>query len=270
VQSAFTFGENWLSFSRLLDDQRIAAAEESVSALLQHERLDGLTFLDAGAGSGLFSIAALRLGAARVVAVDRDVNCLQAIKANAERFAPRERLDRLEVWKGDMLDAESLPPGQFDVVYAWGSLHHTGEMWKAVQNAADRVRPGGIFGVALYNRTWTSPFWLSAKRLYHASPAPLRVLMAAALASPRVAVRALSGKHPIRTDRGMSVWYDAIDWLGGLPYEYASSAEVEKFLGDRGFETVQRMLTRRLGCNEMLCRRLEPSPVSRRSDAPGT
>jgi 2-polyprenyl-6-hydroxyphenyl methylase/3-demethylubiquinone-9 3-methyltransferase len=141
----------------------VASAEESVRSLLQRRRLDGLTFLDVGAGSGLFSIAALRLGAARVVAVDRDANCLKAIRQNADALMPPEIAGRLEVREGDVLDAATLPSEQFDVVYAWGSLHHTGAMWKAVGNAAACVRDGGVFAVAIYNHTWTSPLCGSAR-----------------------------------------------------------------------------------------------------------
>lgn len=254
-QPAFTFGENWLDFSTTLDPSRVAAAEDSVRALLQRPRLDGLSFLDLGAGSGLFSIAALRLGAARVVAVDRDVNCLKAIRENVERLTGSDGSGPIELREGDVLDAATLPTEKFDIVYAWGSLHHTGSMWQAVNNAAACVRDGGVFAVAIYNRTWSSPLWHRAKRVYHASPAWIRTCMVAALTSTRAAVRVARLKPPFRVERGMSVWYDAVDWLGGLPYEYATSGQVEEFLTTRGFHTVHRVLTTRSGCNEIVCRR---------------
>ena len=254
-QPAFTFGENWLDFSTTLDRSRVDSAESSVRSLLQRERLDGLTFLDLGAGSGLFSIAALRLGAARVVAIDRDLNCLQAIRRNVERLATSAEAARIELREGDVLNAATLPVEKFDVVYAWGSLHHTGSMWEAVNNAAACVRDGGLFAVAIYNHTWSSPLWHAAKRAYHGSPSWLRVGMVTCLTGVRAAVRLARFKPPLRVERGMSVWHDAIDWLGGLPYEYASCAAVETFLEARGFHTVHRVLTTRSGCNEIVCQR---------------
>ena len=258
VQPAFTFGENWLQFSTTLDPDRVRSAEESMQSLLQRPRLDGLTFLDLGAGSGLFSIAALGLGAARVVAIDRDPNCLKAIRRNVERLATLDESRRIEFRQGDVLDPASLPTEKFDIVYAWGSLHHTGSMWQAVNNAGACVRDGGLFAIAIYNSTWSSSLWHRIKRIYHGSPSWARTGMVAALTGVRGAIRLSRFKRPFRVERGMSVWYDAVDWLGGLPYEYATSEEVDAFLNDRGFQTVHHVLTNRSGCNEFLCRRDSP------------
>lgn len=59
--------------------------------------LDGLdptgkTVLDYGSGSGILSIAALRLGAARAVAVDHDPQALEASRDNAQQNAVGDRL----------------------------------------------------------------------------------------------------------------------------------------------------------------------------------
>jgi 2-polyprenyl-6-hydroxyphenyl methylase/3-demethylubiquinone-9 3-methyltransferase len=222
---------------------------------LRRNRLDGLSFLDVGAGSGLFSIAALNLGAARVVALDRDENCLRAIRENVRRLLPEDAASRLEVRQGDVLTAATLPAEQFDVVYAWGSLHHTGAMWDAVANASTRTHEDGLFALAIYNHTWSSPAWHAVKRLYNVSPSVIRTGIVAIFSGMRALVRFVRGKSPFRSDRGMSVWFDAVDWLGGLPYEYATSARVEAFLAERGFRIVHRVLTTRSGCNELVCTR---------------
>ena len=54
----FEFGENWSRFLSVLDDARIAEAEESLRSMLGRSDLTGLSFLDVGSGSGLFSLAA--------------------------------------------------------------------------------------------------------------------------------------------------------------------------------------------------------------------
>ena len=254
---AFTFGQNWLRYSRELDVARVAAAEQSVRDLLKRDSLRGLTFLDVGAGSGLFSIAAVKLGARRVTAVDRDLDCARAITTNAARFLSGDELSRVEVRVGDVLDVTSLPAEQYDVVYAWGSLHHTGSMWQAIRNASERCASGGLFALAIYNETRTSPAWLRIKRLYHRAPAWLRSTMVATLVGVRLLVRAARLKGS-GTERGMTVWYDAVDWLGGLPYEYAGRDAVVRFMKGLGFSLEHCVPTRRSGCNEFVFLRSRP------------
>lgn len=257
MKPAFTFGDNWLAYSGILDPSRVDRATTSVAGLVGPTGLQHRSFVDVGAGSGLFSIAAIRLGAARVLALDRDPGCVTAIHRNASRFLTDLEAARLEVRQADVLDPPTLPAEQFDVVYAWGSLHHTGRLWDAVANVTPLSRPGGQLALAIYNQTWFTPHWLTIKRLYHRAPPAVRIGMAAALTAPRATVRLLRLRHPLRVERGMSVWFDSIDWLGGLPYEAASAAEVTRRLRAVGFDLERSHLTTRHGCNEFVFRRAE-------------
>jgi len=254
MTAAFTYGRNWLAYSRHLDARRVEDATASVAGLLAADSLAGRSLVDVGAGSGLFSIAALRLGASRVVALDRDRQCLEAIRANAARFLPGDAANRLDVRQCDVLEPTTLPDERFDVVYAWGSLDHTGDLWRAVANVGPLALEGGSFALAVYNRTALSPMWRRAKRAYRHAPSPVRVAMATALAAPRAAVLLARGRHPFRAERGMSVWYDAVDWLGGWPYEPVPADEVIRRTGALGFTLERSRLTTRHGCNEFVFR----------------
>ena len=248
----FSFGRNWLNYSRSLDADRFARATASVSGLLGPVPLRGRSFVDVGCGSGLFALAATRLGAARVVALDRDVDCLRATAANAERLLSSAERSRLDVRAADILDPASLPHEQFDIVYAWGSLHHTGAMWQAVETTATLCAEAGILVLALYNRTPFTPLWHAVKRAYNLAPAPLQVVMVGGLVLPRAAGRLLRGRAPLKVERGMDVWHDAVDWLGGLPYEAARPEDVHRRLERLGFRPVREELTRRHGCNQFV------------------
>jgi 2-polyprenyl-6-hydroxyphenyl methylase/3-demethylubiquinone-9 3-methyltransferase len=82
TRDRFAFGKNWAKFLELIDEERIATATQSLCEALEEKDLKGKRFLDIGSGSGLFSLAAYRLGA-EVVSFDYDeesVACTQKLK----------------------------------------------------------------------------------------------------------------------------------------------------------------------------------------------
>lgn len=248
----FGFGRNWQGFLRTINDKRIRLAEESLRAMLEEERLDAKSFLDVGSGSGLFSLAAVRLGAAKVHSFDYDeqsVACTQELK---RRYYPKA--DYWTIEQGNVLERDYMTRlGQYDVVYAWGVLHSTGNMRQALEHAIIPVAARGKLFISIYNdQGWISRYWLQIKRAYNANGflrigsiliywpyfVPLRLL-----------ARALTNR--LNLERGMSLWYDMKDWLGGYPFEVAKPEAVFDFYRERGFKLVKlKTCGGRAGCNE--------------------
>ena len=259
----FAFGRNWQRFSRLLDDNRIAATERYLCAMLQRQRLDGLHFLDIGSGSGLSSLAAWRLGA-DVLSFDYDPDSVACTAELRRRYCPDGV--RWTVEHGSALDATYLRSlGSFDVVHAWGVLHHTGAMWQALDNALIPLAPGGHLVVAIYNdEGLRSRVWTRIKRLYNVLPGPVRLPYAAAVIAgfeSLAALRALLTLRPhhyVRSwigygqTRGMSPLYDWIDWIGGYPFEVARPEGIFEFYRRRGLTLLELRTTAGLGCNEFV------------------
>lgn len=262
----FEFGENWSRFIDCVDEERIKAAEASLIEMTGGaERIAGRTFLDAGSGSGLFSLAAARLGAACVHSFDYDRKSVATTAEMRRRFGPAEV--RWTIERGDILDrgyAASL--GRWDVVYSWGVLHHTGRMWEAIANACELVAEGGLLVIAIYNdQGRKTRAWTTIKRLYSGSALGRAVLLATFI--PYWALRGAVGdllrlRNPLRryrdyrSQRGMSIVHDWIDWLGGYPFEAARPEAVFHYVCDRGFSL--RSLTTAgggLGCNEFVFER---------------
>ena len=250
---AFDFGSNWQAFSeQRLDAQRLALAARSLQSLLQRDTLQGSGFLDVGCGSGLFAISAHQLGAARVVGIDINRRCLAVSEQNRSRFASKAQITFLQ---GSALVPESFQSlGLFDIVYAWGSLHHTGAMWDAIRNVAKQVAPGGTLVLAIYNKHVTSPIWKRINWLYNRLPGfgqRLTVLFFAGIIY--VAEFLATRRNPRDKERGMDFWYDVIDWLGGYPYEYATPQEVETFTSAQGF-VLRRYVACQgpTGCNQFV------------------
>ncbi len=251
---AFSFGENWKDFSRTLTIDRLEQARQSLETLVGRENLRDKSFLDIGCGSGLFSIAALQLGARRVVGVDLDELSVETSRANAEKWHPDGNLEFLTI---SILDEKVMADlGRFDVVYAWGVLHHTGNMRRALSLAAKCVQKGGLFVIAIYNRHFTSGIWRRIKWTYNVLPAIGRRLMVWLFAPVILVAKFLvTGKNPFATRRGMDFVHNLIDWLGGYPYEYASIREMRGILEGQGM-TILRILPAHIptGCNEYVCR----------------
>lgn len=264
----FEFGENWKEFLQGIDDAKIAKAIESLQRGLNCTSLQDKTFLDIGCGSGLFSLAAKRLGA-NVLSLDFDphsVACAQQLKRT---YYPNDQQWRIE--EGSVLDRAFMDTlGMFDVVYSWGVLHHTGNMNEAIALAAHRVRKGGLFFIAVYNdQGGASKRWLSAKKIYNKLPAYLQPTLVAAIAlvfeAKWALIRLARGRNPFpsrdsRADggRGMDIWRDWVDWVGGLPFEVAKPEQIILPLRQRSF-VLEHLTTcgGGKGCNEFVFRKFE-------------
>jgi 2-polyprenyl-6-hydroxyphenyl methylase/3-demethylubiquinone-9 3-methyltransferase len=260
----FEFGENWSRFLDVLDDDRIRQAEDSLRKMLDTESLAGQSFLDIGSGSGLFSLVARRLGAS-VHSVDFDPQSVACARELRRRYFPDD--DSWKIEEGSALDADYLKSlGLFDVVYSWGVLHHTGDMWRALENAQLPVKQGGKLFIAIYNDTGTqTQRWKWIKKTYNRLPRLLRQPFAALMIAPdeiKPALRAVLTLKPQEyvhrwtrhnQNRGMSHWRDIIDWVGGYPYEVATPDEIFDFYRARGFSlTKLKCGGVGLGCNEFV------------------
>lgn len=265
-QERFEFGRNWLLFLNSLNDSRIESATQSLARDLGAGSLAGKTFLDIGCGSGLFSLAARRLGAA-VYSFDYDPSSVACAKELRSRYFPAD--ENWQIGEGSVLDDIYLGSlGRFDIVYSWGVLHHTGDMWRALHNAANAVGTNGRLFLAIYNDCGEeSRKWLKRKRRYNMLPSLLRPLYAlASVASYEFrdfasSVRAGSPGRYIKSwtnyesRRGMSRWRDIVDWAGGYPYEFASSAQLVSFFRQRDFHPILVREAMGLGCHELIFER---------------
>ncbi len=235
----FGFGRNWAAFiDRHLNDRTIQASMEHLRRVLRRPSLDGLRVLDIGCGSGVHALAMLRLGASEVVAFDYDIHSVRT-SARVRAWAGSPAAWTVE--QGSVLDRAYLAGlGTFDLVYSWGVLHHTGAMWDAVRNAGAMVAPGGEFYIALYSSdTYIDPppdEWLRVKQQYNqASFLRRRYMELHHQATQIVRPQLQAGKTVLQAirdygGRGMSIWTDTRDWLGGWPMEFAGLHETRAFV----------------------------------------
>jgi 2-polyprenyl-3-methyl-5-hydroxy-6-metoxy-1,4-benzoquinol methylase len=273
----FAFGDNWRAFVELVDETRIGAAADSLAGALKTVDLSGRTFLDVGCGSGLFSLAARRLGA-NVRSFDADPDSVAAALELRRRFGVD---DGWIIEQGSVLDERFVHDlGGFDIVYAWGVLHHTGDLWGAMDTTFRLVAPGGLLYVSVYNdQGFESRMWEYLKCRYNRSGRLTRCLIIAGGAAYiwrrwplRKLMRLVRREHDVRSRpsraRGMSLKHDLVDWIGGYPFEVARPEQVFDFAQRRGCD-LRHLKTcgGGFGCNEYVFERpsLSADPAHLRS-----
>jgi len=250
----FAFGKNWIDFCKRLQYENYLAAKESLKKLVPD--LQSKTFLDVGSGSGLFSIAASALGAKKVFGFDVDPEAVLTSNKLTEKISQWDPDVKKEVieFKVESILNQNIKPQQYDVVYSWGVLHHTGDMYAAFEIVKNLVAENGTLALAIYNKHFTSPIWKLIKYTYVKSPEAVRKILVFSVLIPKfLALLVISRQNPFKRKRGMRYYTDIVDWVGGYPYEYASAGEVTDFFETRGFKLTKLIKTAGYtGCNEFV------------------
>lgn len=268
TKGRFGFGRNWRVFVDHVDDERLRQAEEHLLEFFNADALDGKTFCDVGCGSGLFSLAARRLGA-KVTSFDYDPLSVEACKNLKSASAFTSDCD-WRIVQGDVLNVEFFESiGKFDVVYSWGVLHHTGAMYPAILNATRLVNSGGgQFLFALYNDAgYKSRVWWLIKCFLNMMPdrfayvsamllgvtqKTLAILKHSLLLNPGLILRPLFN---YKKRRGMRYLNDIQDWCRGFPYEYATTSQITEFMSSLDFDLQKKTEVIGLANNQFLFRK---------------
>lgn len=246
TEERFEFGKNWLDFiQNNFGQEKVDISLKHMMEFMQRENLNGSSFLDIGCGSGLHSVAAIQAGAKEVHGFDYDPSSVEATKFIQNEVGKPENwtVEQGSVLDDDYMDA--MP--KYDIVYSWGVLHHTGEVWNAIRNATKPVKPGGTFYIALYSadvQNDPSPeFWLDVKKRYVNAGWVKRRYM-----DLWYVWRFMLGRNPLRLpeffkrardykkSRGMNIFTDIRDWLGGWPMEFVYDQEAIDFCEKLGFK----------------------------------
>lgn len=281
----FDFGENWVDFVQsALTEQKVKEAAEAFNDLTSeicidihsdstsnhsntdtnpNHAIENLSFLDIGFGQGLSLLNAYSKGW-YVVGLDINPRCNDALQHTIQYF-PTLSIEQLQVQMGSILDSDTvtklkdLSPNDngYDIVHSWGVLHHTGNMYKAIEHAITLIRPGGYLILALYNRHWTSKIWWVIKRFYMLLPKRIKKIFAH-LSFPVYHILAKLIIKDLHLTRGMDAFYNYVDWIGGYPYEYVSIKEVHDLLHAYNFKILKTIPTQgSTGCNEFVAKHVE-------------
>jgi len=250
----FSFGKNWQSYLTRISESQIKDSIQDIIEWVKKENIVGKKILDIGSGSGIHSLAFYKLGVKEVVSFDLDS---ASVEATRSLWIKTGKPSCWKIFKGSILDKEFLENlDQYDMVYSWGVLHHTGKIWEAIKNAAILVKDSGFFLISIYVKGPNYIKHLQLKKKYNNSSFIGKKLMEIAMILERMYNRIKHHQNPLKWNeqkkRGMDTYHDIVDWLGGLPYEVASTSEVISFCKKLGFNLIRLKEATEGGCNVYL------------------
>jgi SAM-dependent methyltransferase len=268
AEKQFDYGQNWMDFSNsALDEKKIEQARDDFKKLFFGVELQDKSFLDIGFGQGLSLLIATEMKA-KTAGCDINPKCGEVIKKNISLFPGLMKTD-IPLFIGSILDDQTVARLKdyskegFDIVHSWGVMMTTGNMKKAIANAGSLVKKNGHLVIAVYNRHWSTFGWLIVKYITVHLPRFLQKAMCL-LFYPIIylAKFMVTGKDPLKKERGMDFYYDVVDWVCGYPYEYASVDEMKAILKPLGFElkTVIPPVVP-TGCNEFVFNKSVEIPI---------
>ncbi|GAB4377360.1 MAG: class I SAM-dependent methyltransferase [Salibacteraceae bacterium] len=246
----FSFGKNWKNYLSTVDQQALEMAGKDIDHWLDGVSIEGKRVLDIGSGSGIHSLSFFSRGVKELVSFDYDKH---SVEATLKMHETAGKPENWKIMQGSVLDRKFMEGlGQFDIVYSWGVLHHTGSMWEAIQNAVERVAPGGVFFISLYKEGPNYQKHLKLKQRYNASNKLGKKYLESIEILNVMLYRIRKGWNPfkwnMRKARGMTIYHDIVDWLGGLPYEVAHEDDVVRFMRNKGFELTRIFVKGEGGC----------------------
>jgi SAM-dependent methyltransferase len=249
-QITFSFGKNWRSFVDTVTEDSISGAMKDIEDWLGPDAIAGKSVLDIGSGSGIHSLCFHLLGAKELLSVDVDPHSVESTQLMRRKAGNPANW---RVTQGSILDKNFVGNLlKHDIVYSWGVLHHTGAMWDAIDNTCSLVANNGLLLIAIYVKGAKYQQDLRLKQSYNRASGLGKRLIEWTEILKIMRTRWRSGQNPLkwnqRVARGMDVYHDLIDWLGGLPYEVATKDEIITFCVKRGF-SVERFTDYQEGMN---------------------
>lgn len=234
----FSFGENWKKFLNTVGEKEISKAREDIKQWVGEENILNKKIIDIGSGSGIHSLAFYLMGAKELISFDYDI---YSVEATRELWKKAGSPSNWNLFQGSILDKNCITNlGKFDIVYSWGVLHHTGEMWNAIENSIQMIAKNGLLLIAIYIKGPQYEKHLKTKRKYNKASELWKKVMVYRYVLSVIMHRLRTGKNPFnwneKKERGMNVYNDIIDWMGGLPYEVASKEEIIGFCKEKNLE----------------------------------
>lgn len=245
----FSFWKNWARFLERLNEKKINQAKDYLENFIWgKEKIEGKTVIDFWCWSGLMSLCFYLLWAKKIVSIDIDDNSINCTKYLKEKYC--KQTNKWDILKGSILNENFIKSlWKYDIVYSWGVIHHTWNMWKWLDLIWKLVNNNWLLYIAIYNKYEKFPsskLWLKIKKIYANSNFLIRKIMYYLLIMEIIFMRIIKWQNPYKyikdyyknSNRWMDFFRDVEDWVGWYPYEYASIEEIKDFYEKKWYKLI--------------------------------
>ncbi len=211
------------------------ATEKHWEIFFSEDDVRGKSVLDAGCGTGIFSVIFSNKGASSVTGIDISEGSLQTAMRLKEKFG----LHNAHFQKEDMLHLP-FQDEQFDFVWAWGTVHHTTDPFIAIEELIRVLRKGGSILLAVYNRTKVTFIHELIRKILVRTPKKTWTTLSKIMAfflTPVVFIF----KRREKSRKGEKLEELILDWYFVPIRHYYKPEEIQIFLEDKGF-TIEQFL----------------------------
>ncbi|MGD2245815.1 MAG: methyltransferase domain-containing protein [Candidatus Aminicenantes bacterium] len=205
------------------------ATENHWSLFFSEEEVRGKSVLDAGCGTGIFSIIFANKGSGSVTGIDISEGSLQTARSLKDKFG----LKNARFQKGDMLHLP-FPEETFDVVWAWGTVHHTTDPFRAIDELIRVLKKGGSILLAVYTRTKLTFIHEIIRKFLVRTPKKSWTWLSKVLAFSLAPVVFFFKKRE-KSRKGEKLEELILDWYFVPVRFYYKPEEIQSYLEERGF-----------------------------------
>jgi len=206
------------------------ACEKHLEQFFKQSEIKRKRVLDAGCGTGIFSVIFEKNGAKEVIGIDISEGSLGTARVLKKKF----NLKNTKFQKQDLLNLP-FEDNAFDIVWAWGSVHHAIDPYCAMDELIRVLKNNGTLLLAVYKKTGFTPIHDVIRKFLIRFPKnfwiPISAIMAIFF---RPIVRIFKKREKVRG--GESLEELILDWFFVPIRHHYAPIDIMRFLENKGFE----------------------------------
>ncbi|MFC1672150.1 class I SAM-dependent methyltransferase [Planctomycetota bacterium] len=213
-----------------------APSREHLEAFFDDGEVTGKSVFDAGCGCGIFSVICAEKGAI-VTGADVSAGAIEA----SEALKKERGVGNVEFMRADMLDLP-FEDSSFDIVWAWGSVHHTERPMDALDELLRVLKDDGVILLALYRKSRLTFLHGIATRILSRTPLAVQPFLAGLISLPLYPFITLFKKRE-KMRKGETLAHLVLDWFFVPIRHHYDPEEIRLYMQSKGFGMEKAIVT---------------------------